>query len=137
MATTADYGLGEFAFPRGWFMVARSKNVNSAPAPLRAFGRDLVIYRGESGRVVVLSAYCPHMRAHLAAEQTSSSGTRRVRRRGSCKFLRTVPFNTLAHGIGSSTIRERRRASSNRKCRAYGARGACPAARTRRAVPPH
>lgn len=78
MATTAEYGLGEFAFPRGWFMVARSKDVNSAPAPLRAFGRDLVIYRGASSRVVLLSAYCPHMGTHLAAEQTSSSNARRI-----------------------------------------------------------
>jgi len=78
MATTADYGLGEFAFPRGWFMVARSRDVGSAPAPLRAFGRDLVIYRGASGRAVLMSAYCPHMPTHLAAEQTSTSGVRRI-----------------------------------------------------------
>jgi 3-ketosteroid 9alpha-monooxygenase subunit A len=50
MATTADYGLGEFTFPRGWFMVARSSDVASVPVALRMFGRPLVIYRGESCR---------------------------------------------------------------------------------------
>lgn len=78
MATTADYGLGEFTFPRGWFMVARSSDVTRAPTPLRMFGRDLVIYRGESGRVALLGAYCPHMQAHLAAEQTSGGAARRI-----------------------------------------------------------
>jgi len=78
MAITADYGLGEFAFPRGWFMVARGQDVAATPTPLRMFGRDLIIYRGASGRVVVMSAYCPHMRAHLAAEQSSGSAAQRV-----------------------------------------------------------
>jgi len=78
MATTAEYGLGEFTFPRGWFMAARSSDVHGAPAPLRMFGRDLVIYRGESGRAVLMDAYCPHMRVHLAAEQTSGAAAERV-----------------------------------------------------------
>jgi len=78
LATTADYGLGEFTFPRGWFMVAPSGEATGAPKPLRMFGRDLVIYRGESGRVVLMDAYCPHMQAHLAAEQTSGAAARRI-----------------------------------------------------------
>ena len=78
MATTADYRLGEYTFPRGWFMVARSADLGAAPIALRAFGRELVAYRGESGRAFVLDALCPHMQAHLAADQTSSSGARRI-----------------------------------------------------------
>lgn len=78
MATTADYRLGEFTFPRGWFMVARSGEVTAAPAALRMLGRELVIYRGASGRIVLLDAYCPHMQAHLAAEQTSGAAAQRV-----------------------------------------------------------
>ena len=27
MATTAEYGLGELAFPRGWFMIAIADEV--------------------------------------------------------------------------------------------------------------
>ncbi len=78
MATTKDYRLGEFAFPRGWFMAATAVEVTGAPRALRLLGRDLVIYRGESGRAVVLDAYCPHMGAHLAAEQSSGEGARRI-----------------------------------------------------------
>jgi len=78
VATTAEYNIGEFTFPRGWLMVARAQDVTRAPAALRMFGRDLVIYRGESGRIVLLDAYCPHMKAHLAAEQTSGAALHRI-----------------------------------------------------------
>ncbi len=78
MATTAEYNLGEFTFPRGWLMVARSADITGAPMPLRMLGRELVLYRGESGRVVLLDAYCPHMKAHLAAEQTSGAAAERI-----------------------------------------------------------
>jgi 3-ketosteroid 9alpha-monooxygenase subunit A len=78
MAGTAEYGLGEFTFPRGWFMVARSADLGAEPVALRLFGRDLALYRGESGRPFLLDAYCPHMKAHLAAPQTSSEGAKRI-----------------------------------------------------------
>jgi 3-ketosteroid 9alpha-monooxygenase subunit A len=78
MATTAEYNLGEFTFPRGWLMVARAADVTGAPTGLRMLGRELVIYRGESGRIVLLDAYCPHMQAHLAAEQTSDAAAQRI-----------------------------------------------------------
>ncbi len=71
MTTTQDYGLGEFTFPRGWFMVAESSEATGKPTALRYFGQDLVMYRGESGRVVVMEAYCPHMGTHLAKNETS------------------------------------------------------------------
>jgi len=78
MAKTAEYRLGEFTFPRGWLMVARASDVTDAPSALRMFGQDLVIYRGASGRIVLLDAYCPHMGAHLAAEQTSGAAAHRI-----------------------------------------------------------
>jgi 3-ketosteroid 9alpha-monooxygenase subunit A len=49
MAKSADYNLGKFAFLRGWFAVA------------------------ESGRVVMLGAYCPHMGTHLGRSPTSAT----------------------------------------------------------------
>ena len=82
MATTAEYGLGTFTFPRGWFMVARASDLGQSPIAVRLFGRDLVLYRGESGRPYLLDAYCPHMQAHLAADQTSESGQRRIEGEG-------------------------------------------------------
>lgn len=71
MAGTADYGLGPITHPRGWFMVAATDTATRKPVPVRYFGQDLVLYRGESGRVVLLDAYCPHMGTHLGANTTS------------------------------------------------------------------
>jgi 3-ketosteroid 9alpha-monooxygenase subunit A len=73
MAKTADYGLGEFPFPRGWLMVAASDRLTAVPAEARFFGQDVVLYRGASGRPVMLDAYCPHMGAHLAVGPTGAS----------------------------------------------------------------
>ena len=71
MATTADYDIGVFTFPRGWFVVGEAAQATNTPIPLRYFGRDLIMYRGDSGRVVVMDAYCPHMKTHLAKNTTS------------------------------------------------------------------
>ena len=65
-AGAADYGLGPFTYPRGWFVVAEAREVQSTPLAMTFFGRDYALYRGESGRVVMLDAYCRHMKAHLA-----------------------------------------------------------------------
>ena len=71
MAKTADYEIGEFTFPRGWFMIAEAEEVTMKPKPIRFFGQDMVVYRGMSGRVVVMDAYCPHMGTHLAKNESS------------------------------------------------------------------
>lgn len=71
MATTADYGLGPFTFPRGWFMVAAAPEVTRVPKAVRYFGQDLVLYRGESGQAYMVDAYCPHMGTHLARNTSS------------------------------------------------------------------
>jgi len=46
MATTAEYGIGEFTYPRGWFMVGESSEATNKPIPLRYFGRDLSCIAG-------------------------------------------------------------------------------------------
>lgn len=71
MATTADYRLGEFTYPRGWFMVGMSEDATTTPKGVRFFGEDRVIYRGESGHAFMVEAYCPHMGTHMAANTTS------------------------------------------------------------------
>jgi 3-ketosteroid 9alpha-monooxygenase subunit A len=71
MATSKEYGLGAFDFPRGWFMVAPAAQVVDKPMAVRFFGQDFALYRGKSGRVVLLDAYCPHMGTHLARNSTS------------------------------------------------------------------
>lgn len=72
MATTADYGLGPNAFPRGWFMIAVAADVSSTPQAVHFFGKEMVLYRGKgSGRPILLDAFCPHMRVHIAKNTTS------------------------------------------------------------------
>ncbi len=54
------------AAPIGWFVVAESREiVQGQITKLHYFGRDLVAYRGDSGRVYVTDAYCPHLGAHF------------------------------------------------------------------------
>jgi 3-ketosteroid 9alpha-monooxygenase subunit A len=71
MAGTQEYGLGPITFPRGWFMVGGVDDATRSPKPVRFFGQDLVLYRGESGRVVLMDAYCPHMGTHIGANTSS------------------------------------------------------------------
>lgn len=72
MATTQEYGLGEFTYPRGWFMVAESAKVTHTPLGVKFFGQEFALYRGkDSGKVILLDAYCPHMGTHLARNATS------------------------------------------------------------------
>jgi 3-ketosteroid 9alpha-monooxygenase subunit A len=71
MAKTADYGLGEFTFPRGWFMVAAADEVTDKPLAVRFFGQDFALYRGKSGKAILLDAYCPHMGTHLTKNSSS------------------------------------------------------------------
>ena len=54
------------SFPSGWYQVAWAGEVGSGEVkPLHYFGQDLVMYRGASGHVHVMDAYCPHLGAHL------------------------------------------------------------------------
>ena len=52
MATTKDYRLGEFTFPRGWFMIAEATELDThKPLSVRFFGQDFALYRGrETGK---------------------------------------------------------------------------------------
>lgn len=54
------------SFPNGWFRVANSKEVRPGEVkPLHYFGRELVLFRTESGKPYVFDAHCPHLGAHL------------------------------------------------------------------------
>ena len=82
MVTAEEYGLGDFTFPRGWFMVAEASKVTQQPHNVRFFGRDMVMYRGESGKVYMVGAYCPHMRTHIGKSRTSFMAQRGEQVRG-------------------------------------------------------
>jgi 3-ketosteroid 9alpha-monooxygenase subunit A len=54
------------SFPSGWHVIALSDDLlPGGVVPLHYFGRDLVLFRGESGTPCLLDAYCPHLGAHL------------------------------------------------------------------------
>lgn len=71
MATSKEYRLGPNDYPRGWFIVAEARELDKGAIPVRFFGQDFALYRGESGRVVMLDAYCSHMGTHIAANDTA------------------------------------------------------------------
>jgi nitrite reductase/ring-hydroxylating ferredoxin subunit len=53
-------------FLHGWFCIAEAGDLAAGEVrTLRAFGRDLVAYRGQDGRARVVDPYCPHLGAHL------------------------------------------------------------------------
>ena len=55
------------AYPNGWFAVLRADELGVGEVVgRRFFGQDVVLFRTQSGRAVMLDAYCPHMGAHLA-----------------------------------------------------------------------
>lgn len=52
--------------PFGWYALAYSRDLQPGDVkPLKYFGRDLVMFRTESGAPKVLNAFCPHLGAHL------------------------------------------------------------------------
>lgn len=56
------------SFARGWHIVMFSSELKVGDVkPLEYFKKEMVIYRGESGKVAILDAYCPHLGAHLAS----------------------------------------------------------------------
>jgi len=55
-------------YPNGWFVIGFSDELAVGQVlPLRYFGEDLVLFRGEDGRANLLDAYCAHLGANLAA----------------------------------------------------------------------
>ncbi len=54
------------SLPRGWYALGCSDDLPAgAVRPLRRFGRELALFRTESGTLGVLEGHCPHLGAHL------------------------------------------------------------------------
>ncbi len=52
--------------PFGWYAIEYSDQLQSGDVKaLSYFGRELVLFRSESGVAALLDAYCPHLGAHL------------------------------------------------------------------------
>ncbi|WP_026793989.1 MULTISPECIES: aromatic ring-hydroxylating oxygenase subunit alpha [Planktothrix] len=64
-------------FVEGWYWVLPSKELKVGKVKaVTLLGRNLAIYRGISGQVVAVDAYCPHMGAHLAEGKVEGDGIR-------------------------------------------------------------
>ena len=58
-------------YPNGWLPVYDSQDLPKGQVrSLFALGRDLVIFRGTSGKVYLFDAYCPHLGANLGVGGT-------------------------------------------------------------------
>ncbi len=54
------------AYPNGWARIGLTEELGVGDvSPIRYFGRDLVLFRTESGAARVLDAHCRHLGAHL------------------------------------------------------------------------
>jgi phenylpropionate dioxygenase-like ring-hydroxylating dioxygenase large terminal subunit len=56
-------------FPMGWYSVERSHQLAIGEVKaVKAFDRELVLYRTRSGNTALQDAFCPHLGAHLGHE---------------------------------------------------------------------
>jgi nitrite reductase/ring-hydroxylating ferredoxin subunit len=73
---SAGYRFPFSPYPSGWFrLLSCDELAPGALQPLRAFGRELVVFRGRDGVVGVLDAFCPHLGAHLGVEGRVNENT--------------------------------------------------------------
>ena len=49
-----------------WYLVARSSDVSDRPVALKRLNRNIVLWRGDDGRINVIENYCPHRGAPLS-----------------------------------------------------------------------
>jgi phenylpropionate dioxygenase-like ring-hydroxylating dioxygenase large terminal subunit len=61
----------------GWYWALKSSDLAKGQAkPLHFLGVELAIFRGESGKVIAMDAFCPHMGAHLAEGRVEGDSLR-------------------------------------------------------------
>lgn len=53
------------AYPESWYWLGTSREFSRKPTPARLFGRDLVVFRDNEDKLVVMDARCSHMGADL------------------------------------------------------------------------
>ncbi|NKY31575.1 3-ketosteroid-9-alpha-hydroxylase subunit A [Nocardia speluncae] len=62
-----DTGAPPARYARGWHCLGLLRDfADGRPHQIAAFGTELVVFRGEDGKVNVLNAFCPHMGGNLA-----------------------------------------------------------------------
>lgn len=101
------------AIPNGWQSIGFADEIAAGQVVSRhVLGRDLVLFRGHSGRLSVLDAYCPHLGAHLGGGDVVDDCVRcpyhhwQFAGDGRCRH---VPYGTRipsAAVVGSYAVRE-------------------------------
>ncbi len=67
----APLSVSRYRYPTGWYVVSWSTDVAVGEVKrLHYFGRELVCFRGSSGDVAVMDAYCQHLGGHLGVGGT-------------------------------------------------------------------
>ncbi|BAZ21974.1 putative dioxygenase Rieske iron-sulfur component [Kalymmatonema gypsitolerans NIES-4073] len=56
----------EKVFPASWYIAMESKALGKKPQAIVLFGQDLVAWRDENGKPVIMERYCSHLGASLA-----------------------------------------------------------------------
>lgn len=57
-------------YPEGWYVAARDRDLGKRPQKVRVAGQDMVLFRGDEGRVHAIDRYCAHMGADLSCGET-------------------------------------------------------------------
>ncbi len=53
-------------FPNGWYKIALSKELKNGDIITKRFaGKDIILFRTESGKLAITDPYCPHMGGHF------------------------------------------------------------------------
>jgi nitrite reductase/ring-hydroxylating ferredoxin subunit len=65
-AASAMAEVNSLPIPQGWYSLGLSTDLKPRQVkPVRLAGRELVLFRGPTGALGLLDAYCPHLGAHL------------------------------------------------------------------------
>jgi phenylpropionate dioxygenase-like ring-hydroxylating dioxygenase large terminal subunit len=100
--------------PLGWVWVCTAKSVGRKKIrAINMMGREIIVFRGEDGKVGALDAFCPHMGAHLVDGSVEGNSVRcffhnwKFNDKGKCidiPCLQSLPSKKIE--IQSFTVKE-------------------------------
>ncbi|MFZ9596582.1 MAG: Rieske 2Fe-2S domain-containing protein, partial [Bdellovibrionia bacterium] len=70
--------------PGGWYAIALSSEVTQKPIKLKRFNLNLVLWRAENGKIIVMEDRCPHRSAELSEGTLVTDSKFAAKKRGTC-----------------------------------------------------